>query len=174
MSISLTSFNNKFLKAGILTFLAIIVVIIISVVMTQKSDQQQNRPQPYTKLPNAVGNLDGQQVITPKSQRQKPTEQAEKIKQEIIKGKIGENKGVLIIFQSDTYNIEYVPTPDFFLVTLTTDQLDQSKESAQSWFKNFGLTDNDLCNLPVRFAIGSESTNLKQQFDPFPAGCSHK
>jgi hypothetical protein len=65
-----------------------------------------------------------------------------------------------------------VSTPDFFLATILKEPIEKNKKNAQDWFLKFGLSQSDLCNLPVRFGLGSfEFKKTNPSFTPFPDGC---
>lgn len=171
MAFTLTEYKNKYLKPGVLIVI-IIVVLLITVIVLALKPKPKGPPQPQTELPETVSKLSEKQVIPPKSQREKPTDKVETTKQEIFKSKIGEDNGTIILFKSAAYIIEYVPTPDIFFVTIFKTPIDKNKIAAESWFKDFGLTENEVCTLPVRFSLGITDPNFKEQFDPFPTGCS--
>src|SRR3989344_5435676 len=165
MIISLNTIKTKYLKIGILLliFSGIMAAIIII-----KSKPQFSPVQPKTNLPQVVEDLNGKQILTPKNQRNKLPDTAENIKQEMIKNNNGENKGVLILYNTPSYKIEYIPTPDIFLVTILKTPIDQNKLAAEDWFKEFGLAENEICNLPVRFSLAIDAPDYSEQFDPFP------
>ena len=170
MAFTLTDYKNKYLKPGIIILVAVIVIIIVFLVFALKPKPKSPAP-PQTNLPETVGNLEGEPVIPFISEREKPTENVETIKKEILNRKIGEDKGTIILFRTEAYIIEYIPTPDLFLVTILSTPVEQNKTVAENWFKDFGLTENEICALPVRFSLGITDPNYNEKFNPFPSGC---
>src|SRR3990167_145717 len=152
MAFTLTEYKNKYIKPGILVVI-IIVVLLITIIVLALKPKPKGPPQPQTKLPETVSKLSEKQEIPPKNQRENPTDKVKTIKVEILKSKIGEDNGTIILFKSEAYIIEYVPTPDLFLVTILATPVEQNKTEAGNWFKSFGLTENEICTLPVRFSF---------------------
>ncbi|OGD89810.1 hypothetical protein A2W45_00370 [Candidatus Curtissbacteria bacterium RIFCSPHIGHO2_12_41_11] len=171
MAFTLTDYKNKYLKPGVLIVI-IIVVLLITVIVLALKPKPKGPPQPQTELPETVSKLSEKQVLPPKNQRDSPTDKVKTIKLEILKSKIGEDTGTIILFKSETYIIEYVPTPDIFFVTILKVPIDQNKIAAEGWFRDFGLTESEICSLPVRFSLGITDVNFKEPFDPFPTACN--
>src|SRR3990167_3648857 len=120
MAYTLTDFKKRYLKPGVIIIVAVAVLLIVVMVFALKP-KPKDTPQPQTKLPESVNELGGKQVIPPKSQRQELNDKVKTVKQEILKSKIGEDNGTIILFRSSSYKIEYVPTPDIFLATILTE-----------------------------------------------------
>ena len=146
-------------------------VLLIVVIVLALKPKPKGPPQPQTKLPESVSGLAKEEVIPPISERDKPTDKVETIKQEILNRKIGEDNGTVILFKSEAYIIKYVPTPNLFLVTILSTPVIQNKTDAEKWFKDFGLSENEICKLPMRFSLGITDPNFKEPFNPFPSGC---
>lgn len=90
----------------------------------------------------------------------------------ILKEPAANIKGDILLAKSDNWTIEYIPTPDYFHVTILKDPADTAKKEAERWFLEFGLQQHELCDLPVRFILATEE--LKKQnftFSNLPNGC---
>jgi len=132
--------------------------------------------QPGKSKNNHINNQSTQkytEVIPPLEGRPSPTKNAQDIKKEIIASKISDQTGTLIIYKTSSYIVTYVPTPDIFFVNILQKPFDANKNQAEKWFLNFGLKQEDLCTLPVRFSVGFQaSIKEKSSYNPFPAGCT--
>lgn len=80
-----------------------------------------------------------------------------------------------ILEQSNDFIIEYVKAPDAFMIQILTDDTESAKTAAQNWFKQQGLSDSGICNLPIVFylsrSVSASLVNRNMQFDPIPKGC---
>lgn len=174
---NLTEIRNQLIKfkLPLLVITGLIIVIIVGLLLTQggtKPTQFAPEERPKTDLPPYTEDIKGKPVFTSKENRKEISKNATQIKTEIIQKKIGENRGTLLISEQSNYKIEYVPTPDVFLVTIMATPLDDSKREAEEWFTQRGLKTSDLCDFPVRFSLGIKDRTSVKSFDPFPSGCN--
>lgn len=80
-----------------------------------------------------------------------------------------------IIYQSETFTVEYLKSADYFMVRLNTPQITQTKKGVTAWFLEQGFSQEGVCNLPVVLYLTSDVRDYLLQnnltFDPVPEGC---
>lgn len=80
-----------------------------------------------------------------------------------------------ILQKTDTYQIEYVKAPDSFMVELNSIDPEGTKLEVGSWFRQQGLSDQGICNLPVVFYLSQGAkdylSRIGSSFNPIPEGC---
>ena len=85
----------------------------------------------------------------------------------------GQNYGT--VYSSDTVTIEYVQSLDLFDVSILTVDVASAKQEAENWFKQEGMSQQGICDLPVGFYLNQDVANsLKStdfKFSPLPDGC---
>ena len=85
----------------------------------------------------------------------------------------GKQSGYL--YESPTVRIEYLISPDVFLVEIMTTNIGEAKTAAAAWFKSQGLSQTGICDLPISFYINKTSANELRNsnlvFSPLPDGC---
>jgi len=112
-------------------------------------------------------------ITPPKIKPQQLPANVQQIREKIIASQIANRGGVVVLFQSDSFIIRYIPTPDMFFVTIFKEPVATLKKQAQDWFLNFGLKQSDLCDLPVRFVLSSRELRARNPgFTSLPDGCS--
>lgn len=76
---------------------------------------------------------------------------------------------------TNEYSLEYLSSPDEFMVEIRTVDINSAKEKVIAWLKNTGLSDEGICHLPVVFYLNYATANslrgMNMQFDPLPPGC---
>jgi len=86
---------------------------------------------------------------------------------------VGQNYGD--VYVSQNIDIYYVQSLDLFEVEIHTIDVAFAKSEAESWFKQQGMSQQGICNLPLGFYLGSEPASILQQdgyiFNPLPDGC---
>lgn len=164
----LTDFTNN--RKLIIGAIAVAVVILLAIVISSSRGQ---KPQPETAGQSVPQTNTGQiNVVPPPQASPKPEKTVEDIKQQIIQSPIRDDNGDLILYEENAYEIKYVPAPDVFFVTIKQTPAQTYKEEAEEWFKSFGLTEKDLCALPIRFLL--QDLRLRQQnpdFSSLPTDC---
>lgn len=79
------------------------------------------------------------------------------------------------VYSSNTINIQYVQSLDLFKVEVLTVDVQAAKIEAETWFKQQGMSQQGICDLPLGFYLSWDtSTILKQTnfiFNPLPDGC---
>jgi len=151
--------------------LAVPVLVVLFVVFTLVAIFTSGKKTP---APSAIpqSSINPQVLIPPKQTTETKTQDIKQIRDKIIASQIAQDKGDIILFTSPAYRIIYVPTPDIFFVMITKDP-QTSRDASQKWFLDFGLNQDNLCTLPVRFVIND--FQLKKQFpdfNPLPDNCS--
>lgn len=81
-----------------------------------------------------------------------------------------------IITDQGNFKVEYLKTPQYFMVEIKAGDADETKQETLDWFKNQGFSLEGICNLPVIFYVGSDIAEQyrenKLQFDPTIEGCN--
>lgn len=77
--------------------------------------------------------------------------------------------------QTDKYRIEYVKSPDLFMVEILSIDAENAKVDAENWFRDQGLSKQGICGLPVSFYLNSQVLRFFEEnnifFNPIPEGC---
>lgn len=96
------------------------------------------------------------------------------IRKTLIRKAIDDNNGDLLLFNSPPFQVTYISGLDMFLVFIHGESVDRAKRDAQSWFAESGLTQTDLCDLPVRFLLTTfELRTAHPAFTSLPDGCAN-
>jgi len=83
------------------------------------------------------------------------------------------NNGDLLLAITSMYKIEYITSPDMFIVTILNTPIETAKSEAEKWFLNKGFTAGDLCNLGLRFTLDyTLIKDYKAGFNNKPTGCN--
>lgn len=147
----------------IVIFIVITVGILLTIAISGKPQIEKN---------TSKSSPSKQEVIPPLENRPSPDLKAQDLKKQLITSKIGENNGTLILYKTLGFEVDYVPTPDIFFVKIFQKPFDINKKQAEEWFKDKGLKQSDLCDLPVRFSVSFQAPKEeKLSYDPFPADC---
>lgn len=164
---NLTQVKSKFYLVIIAFVIIVVVVGLISIISFKNNSGSQN-PSPQT-APSIAPNV----IVPPKK---KPTDlpsDIQEIRKKIIASQIGKTGGDILLYKTASFVIEYIPTPDIFFVTISKDPALDAKQQAQKWFLDFGLQQNNLCDLPVRFILGNlQIRKTNPNFTSLPDGCS--
>jgi hypothetical protein len=79
------------------------------------------------------------------------------------------------VYRSPTIRVEYLSSPDTFVVEILTTNISKAKTDAVSWFQSQGLSKEGICNLPISFYLNFDIANeLRNQgitFSPLAEGC---
>lgn len=80
-----------------------------------------------------------------------------------------------ILRTTATFRVEYIKSPDVFLVEVKTIDIGKGKVDARSWFISQGFTPQGACELPVVYYLNSEVASqlrdLGITFSPLADGC---
>lgn len=75
-----------------------------------------------------------------------------------------------VLYETQHFIIEYVKTPDVFMVGVKTEDIQTAREDATDWFIKQGISNQGVCRLPVVFY--PQFIPLKKTpFNPLPIGC---
>lgn len=85
----------------------------------------------------------------------------------------GQNYGT--VYASKNINIYYVQSLDLFDVDILTIDVASAKQEAENWFKQQGMSQQGICDLPLGFYLSGDSANILDNgnfiFNPLPDGC---
>ena len=170
-----------------ITILILIFIFVIYLLFFTKNKQQSVTPvqeptptiritttpiEPTNTLRYPAGSIGN--IVNKVKNKQPLTEQDQQIKNQLIQisQKDSDNGSV---YQTNDYIITYDSDFDDFEIELLSPQIQTAKTNAINWFKNQGLSDNGICNLPLVFFInGNTKLELQNQnitFNPLPDFC---
>ena len=162
INLTLLRSKVKFIILGAAVILIIIAAIIIST-FGKKDATPRNQTSTSTE-PNAIA--------PPQTKSENLSEDIKVVRKKIIDSQIANRNGDIILYESENYQIEYIPTPDVFFVRIFRDPASIYKKEAQEWFLKFGLKQQELCSLPVRFLLTSfELRKSNSSFTSLPDNC---
>lgn len=156
---NLSAVRNNFLKFAIPFGFTLIALLIGAFVLFQKNNSKNPQESAATK------------IFPSKDERAKLSQDIQKIKQEIIAAKIPNKGKDILLYKDAAIEIEYIPSPDIFLVKVHKEPPDTYKKQAQGWFLESGLKESGLCILPVRFVLDFKLKKANPNFSPLPDGC---
>ena len=169
---NLTELRKKspFLIAVVAFVVIILLVVIIYAFFNRPQKIPQPSPSPQTSSKeNVAPNI----IIPPKIGPEQLSPETKETREKVIASQIADNHGDILLRKTDTFIIEYIPSPDLFIVTIKKDPAGEAKEQAQEWFLNFGLKQQDLCNLPVSFILWTfDLRRTNPDFTSLPDGCT--
>lgn len=175
----LTQLREKLPVFSIPLILLVVVIIIVASLVFRAGKQQRTpaptpTPESGFSLPTTTPIPGGAtKVIPPKEEVGKLSAEVKEIRRKIISGYIANQGGDLLLYKTDSFEIEYIPPGDIFFVKIYQDPAAEAKKQAQNWFTGFGLKQEDLCGLPVRFFLSSfELKKTNPNFNILPDGCS--
>src|SRR3990167_3465916 len=164
---NLTELRKKspFLITGII-IVSVLLLIIIILSFKKRAVQPSSSPSPS---PSIATNF----IIPSKIKPEQLPDDIKEIRKKVIASQIADNHGDILLRKTDTFIIEYIPSPDLFIVTIKKDPAEEAKKQAQEWFLNFGLKQQDLCNLPVSFILWTfDLRRTNPDFTSLPDGCT--
>lgn len=79
------------------------------------------------------------------------------------------------VYSSNNVTIEYVQSLDLFDAYILTVDVASAKKEAEDWFKQQGMSQQGICDLPLGFYLYSNVANMLKStnfiFSPLPDGC---
>lgn len=79
------------------------------------------------------------------------------------------------VYSSNNIDIEYLQSLDLFDVYILTIDVASAKKEAENWFKQQGMSQQGICDLPLGFYLSPDTANLIKNtnfiFNPLPDGC---
>lgn len=169
MNVNLTQVKKRLpvIIPALTIFILLIIVAFVYVFFSPRQREQKKPPSP-TAQPTPTP----QKFLPPKIEPEKLPQDVQAIRKKIIVSHIENRRGDLVLYQPGPYEITYIPTPKIFFVNIFKDPAEIYKKQAQAWFLQFGLKQIDLCDLPVRFVLGSkELQKSNPNFKYLPDGC---
>lgn len=117
---------------------------------------------------------DPQKKLLDYIQNRRPLSEADTKAKTYILGLLqGKTSG--IVYQNRNYTVEYIQSADLFQVEILTSDTDAAKDDASLWFKNQGISDQGICNLPISFYLNFDVKNeigeTASSFNPLPRNC---
>lgn len=80
-----------------------------------------------------------------------------------------------ILTNNSIFRVEYIKSPDLFLVEIKTIDIGKGKSDAKNWFMAQGFTPQGACELPVVYYLSpdaaSQLRDLGITFSPLTEGC---
>lgn len=80
-----------------------------------------------------------------------------------------------VIHETDTIRVEYLESLDLFKVEILTRDITGAKNEANTWFRQQGLSQKGICDLPLGFYLNWEIANTFRNtdlvFSPLANGC---
>ncbi|MBP9719578.1 MAG: hypothetical protein KBD46_03835 [Candidatus Levybacteria bacterium] len=174
-----------FIFVGFVALLMVLLAIILTFAPQSPPSQQTETPQ-ITTQPSTSTTQTGPQTkpAVPYSQTQTdkllqrvttrtPLSDADKtVKQTIIASM---NAGSESVFVSPQFRIEYIKSPDVFMVEVLDPEVTSAKKAAVDWFLQKGFSIDAVCTMPVTFylnpAVANQLKNTNTVFSPLAQGC---
>lgn len=95
-------------------------------------------------------------------------------KEEIL-AMLPKDKKAGILHENNDYRIEYIESLDVFKIEVVSSDVANTKKAGNKWFLDHGMTQAEICELPVRFYLNYGLTQdypeLKKTFTPLPDEC---
>lgn len=80
-----------------------------------------------------------------------------------------------IITENTQFKLEYISSPNLFMVEVRSSDPEFGKDAAEIYLKNQGLSEQGLCNLPIIFYLSQSVQNdllsKGETFNPIPEEC---
>lgn len=96
----------------------------------------------------------------------------ESTKQRIVKSVNGKSS---ILITTQTFRVEYIESPDIFMVEIKTIDIGKGKSDTKEWLISQGFTPQGACELPVVYYlnlnVASQLRDLGLTFSPLEEGC---
>ena len=163
----------------------VILVVAIAVITTDSKNNlpKEVPPQPSPTItdessfvPPPIYNQRAQDRLLAKIENRKAlSEQDAAAKIQILKFlPTGQKSGV--IYESPNIRIDYTNGADLFQVEILTTKLNSAKEEGNKWFRDQGISQQGICDLPIDFYLSWEVAQVLQgkyvSFNPLAPGCT--
>jgi len=111
-------------------------------------------------------------IIPPTTGRSPLPKTAADIKTEIINSSTVSQGTDKILYDSQNFRIIYSPSLDLFITQIFKDPAGAYSQAAQKWFLDKGLSQQELCTLPLRLALfNPELKQTNPNFSLLPQDC---
>lgn len=170
--------------------LAIILVLLVVAIAIVSLNQARTTIQTMKNLPTPVQFTENEQQninthisynkeattkLLAREEQRIPLAQSDSLAKEHILQLIPAGKNYGIVRSSQTSTIEYVQSLDLFEIEILTINVQQAKNDAENWFKQQGMSQEGICNLPLDYYLNWDVANILKQsnfvFSPLPDGC---
>ncbi len=166
--------NSKLL---ILIVVVLVLVIIVSLISLRITPRQGTglppSPSPTPTSASVINPAGLEKNYQRIAKRQPLPANSLEIKKNLI-NRSKNNSGVLV--KTNDFQVEYVEPMDLFMIQIKNINTEQTKSEAFLWFKNQGLDNQSVCNLPIMFYLNSDVSFYLQknslQFNPQPKECN--
>jgi hypothetical protein len=171
----------------LLGFILVIIVISISLILFTQPQQTQTNTTVQTTYPTLIPqsifqpatplrwNPQASRTFLHKEEQRIPLSSSDaQAKAHILQLlPSGQNYGT--VYSSQDIDIEYIQALDVFEVGVSTVNVAVAKQEAENWFKQEGLSQEGICNLPVGFYPSADTATILIQnnfvFNELPDGC---
>ncbi len=127
---------------------------------------------PQTNPPILYHSQSSKKMLDRLKNRTPLSTQDETTKQRIIRNI---NNKPSVLRTAPTFRVEYISSPDIFMVEIRTIDIGKGKLDAKSWLLSQGFTEQGACELPVVYYLNSDVAsqlrNLDIIFSPLASGC---
>lgn len=117
-----------------------------------------------------IGKIKIEVPMPPSLQRMAQSKFSGKIINKVLTGEKKE-KGDTEVFRTDGVKVTYLFENDIFAVAISKGPFETKKRVVEDWFKSFGMTQTDLCQLKIEFAAAKEVKYPLSAADEIPTGC---
>jgi len=116
-----------------------------------------------------IGRIKMEVPMPPSLQRMAQSKFSDKIIKKVLTRT--KEKGDAEVFRADGVKVTYLFENDIFAVAISKGPFETKKRVVEDWFKSFGLTQTDLCQLKIEFVAAKEVKYPLSATDEIPTGC---
>jgi hypothetical protein len=167
----------------------LIIIITITVMSFFPSQQKQLLPTPtitqYQSLsptkpfegesPAPIYDKTAQDILLEKTLNRKQLTTEDALAETKIVSKLPETKTSGVLYESQNITIDYTSGVNLFQVEILTNNIEQAKKEAVSWFLLQGMSLDGICNYPVQFYLSYDVLQSLRAtstvFSPLAPGC---
>lgn len=174
--------NLKIIIATTTVLLLVVVISLLYINQNSKKPKEGSKPLPKIKSTEEVKKetkefLEQNPDVAEQVGKGEPlTPDVQKIKEELIQPQniLENNNGDLLLVKTNDYLIQYITSPDIFIVTLLKEPVEENRKIAEKWFLDKGFSQENLCNLGLHFILHSSLTQeyKAKGFSSRPSGCN--
>jgi hypothetical protein len=171
-------FNNKKLVLLVIAFMILFPIGIygLRVDTSQQSatkpSSQSSQPSPTQAQKLSEGDPQKQRINYMQTTEPLSVED-ERVKFELLSTLGSSNSAIL--YESSNITVDYVRSADIFQGEIRTKNIDSAKAEAVAWFREQGMSDKGICNLPLNFYLNydikMELGEEANTFNPLPSVC---
>jgi hypothetical protein len=136
---------------------------------------QQPTPTPYISLPASLApTVNPQMHLLEIIQNRPPLSATDLSAKNNIIRMLPDGQYSGVVYRAADFTVDYVQNPDLFQVEVLITDTEKAKQEALDWFRNEGISQQGICNLPIDFYLNSDVKNQitnPDAFNPLPDGC---